>query len=681
MDRSLATWVFPAACVLALAMVVGAYSNSFQNSFHFDDNHVIESNLYLRSLKNIPRFFRDASTYSSNPVNAQYRPLVSTTLAIDYSLGAGLKPGQFHASQLAMLVLLGIAVFLLFLRLMNLAGERWWNRWAALLAATLYAVHPTATETLNIIHVRTELLSTLGVAGSFLVYFHFPRGRRAHLYLLPMIVGALAKTPAVMFAPLFLVYLVLFEQELSLQDLLASRSWPAVRKAVGRALPALAVAGVLFLFVEGSNAPTVDMGGGTRMEYLRTQTFMWLHYGRLFFVPAGLTADSDWTLIPHWYDTRVVAGLLFVALLLRILWSTSKVPSQRPVAFGLAWFALALLPASSLFPLAEVTNDHRPFFAYIGLSLAVVWGLALLVERWSEAAPRLRSAISLGAPVLALLVVGGSAAGTYQRNAVFLTEETLWRDVAEKSPNNGRGLMNYGLAQMARARYPEAKALFDRAAVHNPGYATLEVNLGIVTGRMGQAAVAEAHFRRALQLQPGNPYAHSFYARWLAEMGRPGEAILHLRQSISLSPADLDARYQLMKLFANEGRSADLKALALATLAIAPGDPLATELLGGSGGTAMSPPAVAGVETPAGLLDTSLRLYRAGNFQGSIAAARRALELKPGYAEAHNNIAAGLASLGRWDEAIAAAREALRLRPDFPLARNNLAWAEREKGK
>lgn len=43
------------------------------------------------------------------------------------------------------------------------------------------------------------------------------------------------------------------------------------------------------------------------------------------------------------------------------------------------------------------------------------------------------------------------------------------------------------------------------------------------------------------------------------------------------------------------------------------------------------------------------------------------------------NLAAGLASLGRWDEAIAAAREALRLRPDFPLARNNLAWAEREK--
>ena len=75
-------------------------------------------------------------------------------------------------------------------------------------------------------------------------------------------------------------------------------------------------------------------------------------------------------------DQSIISIALFVALLLRVLWSSSRTPSHRPVAFGLAWFVLALLPASSIFPLAEVTNDHRPFFAYVGLSLAVVWGLA-----------------------------------------------------------------------------------------------------------------------------------------------------------------------------------------------------------------------------------------------------------------------------------------------------------------
>jgi tetratricopeptide (TPR) repeat protein len=83
----------------------------------------------------------------------------------------------------------------------------------------------------------------------------------------------------------------------------------------------------------------------------------------------------------------------------------------------------------------------------------------------------------------------------------------------------------------------------------------------------------------------------------------------------------------------------------------------------------------------ANFLNTSFRHYEAGDFQGSVDAARMALRLRPDYAEAYNNIAAGLASLKRWDEAIQAAREALRVNPDFPLARNNLAWAEAEKQK
>src|SRR5205807_2678034 len=123
-----------------------------------------------------------------------------------------------HVSQFAMLILLGAMVFLLFLRILSLAGQNWWNRYVALLAATIFSVHTTNTETMNLMHVRSELLSTMGVVGSFLMYFYLPGSRRALLYLLPMIVGALAKVPAVIFAPLFFVYVVLFEQRLSVPD-------------------------------------------------------------------------------------------------------------------------------------------------------------------------------------------------------------------------------------------------------------------------------------------------------------------------------------------------------------------------------------------------------------------------------------------------------------------------------
>lgn len=673
-------WVFAGACLIAIAVAAAAYSNSFQNSFHFDDSHVVENNLYIRSLKNVPLFFRDATTATSLPANAVYRPLVITTLALDYWIGGGLQVRQFHLSQLVMLVLLGVMLFFLFLRLLDMAKERWWSRYAALVAVALFCVHTANTETLNLIHVRSELLSVMGVVGSFLVYLYLPRSRRAHLYLLPMAVGALAKVQAVMFAPLFVVYLFLFEQGLSVSDLSASRSWRSVRAVLLKSLPALVVGLVVFVAVNAMNAPTVNYGGGNSLDYLRTQAFVWLHYGRLFLLPMGLTADTDWTLITHWYDTRVIAGLLFAAFLLRALWSSSRTPACRPVAFGIAWFGLALLPASSIVPLAEVSNEHRAFFAYVGLSLAVVWGLTLLAERWFETQPRLRPAVGPAACAVAFLLVGGNAAGTYERNKVFLTEETLWRDVTEKSPANGRGLMNYGLTQMAQGKFAEARQLFERAAVISPNYATLEINLGIVTGKLGQPAVAEAHFARALQLQPNYPAAHSFYAQWLVDQGRADEAIPRLQETIRLSPGSTGARTQLMALYARAGRTAELKALAQETLALAPDDPIARKYLN-DGGEAAVEQIGSAADTAADLLNTSLRRYQAGDFQGSIDAASKALDLRPGLAEAHNNLAASFASLRKWDAAIHAAREALRLKPDFPLARNNLAWAEAEKRK
>ena len=72
---------------LLLVALLAAYANHFHNSFHFDDAHTIVNNAAIRELRNIPLFFRDATTFSALPSNQSYRPLVSTLLAIDYRLG------------------------------------------------------------------------------------------------------------------------------------------------------------------------------------------------------------------------------------------------------------------------------------------------------------------------------------------------------------------------------------------------------------------------------------------------------------------------------------------------------------------------------------------------------------------------------------------------------------------
>ena len=51
---------------------------------------------------------------------------------------------------------------------------------------------------------------------------------------------------------------------------------------------------------------------------------------------------------------------------------------------------------------------------------------------------------------------------------VWRTDESLWRDVVEKSPHNGRGIMNYGLVFIERGDYASAIANCERAPNTKP---------------------------------------------------------------------------------------------------------------------------------------------------------------------------------------------------------------------
>ena len=82
--------------------------------------------------------------------------------------------------------------------------------------------------------------------------------------------------------------------------------------------------------------------------------------------------------------------------------------------------------------------------------------------------------------------------------------------------------------------------------------------------------------------------------------------------------------------------------------------------------------------TPDYHLARSLAEYQMGRYRESIASARRAIALRPEYAEAWNNVAAGHIALREWDLGIAAASEALRINPSLQIARNNLTFARQQ---
>jgi len=526
---------------VALFLAIGlAYANHFDNAFQFDDSHVIEENAAIRDPANVPRFFRDPATGSALPTNRDYRPLLTATFAVDYWLAGGLDPRAFHRTGLAIHLGVGALLGLLAAKILEAAAPHPANAFVAILVTGWFGLHTANAETLNYVSARSDSLSTALVLAALAVWAH-AKGRWRQLACLPLAAGMLAKASAAMAVPLLLLYELLFVEGVGLRGALARESRPALGRAVRRVAPAAVVAAACFALVIGMTPATYDPGGRSPWGYRITQPFVLLRYFWTFFLPVGLSADTDWTVLGSVADWRFAVGSAFVAGALALAVVASERKSTRPIAFGLLWFFAALLP-TSVVPLAEVTNDHRMYFAFVGLALAAGWALALWAFRHEAALRRSASARALAAAVLAA-ALAAHAVGTWRRNEVWDTRESLWLDVTRKTPGNGRGLMNYGLTQMAAGRFDVALQYFERAlSTSYADHPYLFVNLALAKQGLGREAEVEAWFLGALQRGPGFPATHYYYAKWLAEQGRLAEAGRFVDEALRQSPGYEQAR-------------------------------------------------------------------------------------------------------------------------------------------
>ena len=75
-------------------------------------------------------------------------------------------------------------------------------------------------------------------------------------------------------------------------------------------------------------------------------------------------------------------------------------------------------------------------------------------------------------------------------------------------------------------------------------------------------------------------------------------------------------------------------------------------------------------------LNLGLKYYNEGEYQRCLWTCEEALKIKPGFAEAYNNMCAAYNSMGLYDRAIIACEKCLKFRPDFQIAKNNLKWAK-----
>lgn len=661
-----------------IILLTVVYLNHFDNSFQFDDHHTIVGNFYIRSISNIPKFFADATTTTSM-AGPQYRPLIATVTAIEYWLAGGPHTTWFHIVAFSFFVAQLILMFFFYRQIFNFSKVQPHNDVLALMAVAFYGFHPVIAETVNYLIQQADLISTLLVVLSFVLYQRYESTRFKGWYLVPVVLACLTKPTGVMAAPLFVAFH--FFRDQAIRNPKSDSFVAIVVQMLKKSISVLITSAALFVLISVLTPSTYTPGGSSRLYYAISQPFVILDYVSMLFVPVGLSADTDWTLVTSINDPRLPIGLLFLLVSAAIVFWASRDRRHFPIAFGLSWFFITLIPTSSVIPLAEVKNDHRMFFPFVGLIPCVFWYIDMMLgDRLRAATVRTQQKWWL----LAAAVILVFSYRTYLRNEVWDTEESLWHDVTIQSPGNGRALMNYGLTKLSKGELVAAKEYFERAQKLIPYYHKLLINLGIVYGQLGDSGKADYYFIRAIQTAPAISEPKLYYARYLLQVANaPARAKVYFDQVPIDSQLTGEMRVVGFKIYAAVGDRQKLSALVNDTLSIDPKDSAALAYKEALDSNATFSDIELDIEarslkTADAFVNLSLKAFNQGKMEKVIEFADKAIEINSKSASAYNNKAAALVSLQRLVEGQQAAQMALSIDPNLQIAKNNLADVTRK---
>jgi len=651
------------ALVLCALLAAFAYASSLDNDFALDDGHSIQSNPWIRSLAHVPRYFVDAATFSTLRTNVDYRPLLQTSYAVNYAI-SGYDVRGFRIANLLIHVVVSLSIFLLGRRLFGsrapfalpglspAAGDA-----ASLAAAVLFAVHPVGSGCVNYISARSSGLTAALVLPAVVAYLRAlaappARGMRI-VALLLFALAMLTKVEAVSLLPVLVLADLLLDpakQQTSLPRRLLDRAtwW--------RLLPfAIVAVALLALWSSQTGLDDSSTRAGAAMTpwvYLLTQLRAWWYYVGLVAAPLDLVADyPSYPLSRSLLEPRVLLALGgWIAVVGLALAAVRRAPALT--FLGLCFF-LYLLPHSSIVPLAEPVNEHRPYLPLTGVFLLGTAALAATVWRLAT-----RPAVVM-ALLVALLVVPLTAL-TRERNLDWRDAETLWGDTVKKAPDSPRGQMNYGLALMRKGRYADAEARFREATRLGPAYALAFTNLGIVLAAQGKDGEARTAFDRAVALTPASDAPYYWRARFRATRGDLAGAITDLESSAARSAAPYREWAALGVLLRAGGRDADAAAYEQRAAAIDPAG-LAREQGEITALLATAPPAPA--PSAVAVMNDGVERMRRGEYVAAEERFRRAQEMAPGYDLATTNLAIVQAAQGRHDEARASHARAIEQAP------------------
>ena len=557
--------------VIALSiLILSIYSNSFDCSWHFDDepNITDNPNLHLKELtwQNLKR-----ALYSdrNNPA-FPYRPVACLTFALNHYFG-GINVFGYHLVNLLIHMISSIFLLLFIYHTLNLPSLRAkyapQSYFIALLATTLWAINPVQTQAVT--YIVQRMASMAGMFYIMSMYFYLrarttdTKPKKILLFIACFISFLMAlgsKENAAMLPLSIFLYEILIFQQIAKQNF---RKYGMLLLILSGAILVLGFAyiyikgGYVFSFLDGyRNRPF------TLAQRLLTEPRILVFYITLFLypVPNRLSIAHSVHVSTSLFDP--IWTLLSILFILGTIGYAVYLAKKRPLfSFCILFFFLNHAIESTIFGL-ELAFEHRNYIPSMFFFLPITIGFACLLELY-EKKRAMKSIISIFI-VLLLIGLGNS---TFMRNFVWKNDKTLWTDAVEKAPNKfrphhnlGTYYQNHGNKDMAILEYQTAlekpasdrldetfvtyynlgqvysdlkdyeKALsyYYKALSTNPRYPPIYNNIAGILDRQGKYELSRTYLLDALRLQPSSTLANFNLGLHYLRKKQPDKAIYHL---------------------------------------------------------------------------------------------------------------------------------------------------------
>ena len=536
-------WDKPGVLEIVLACVsLLAFVGTLAFDFVYDDREQILQNPFITAWKYLPHdFTSDSWAQSAGHQIKYYRPAVVSWMRMNYSL-AGTEPWAWHLSTVLAHVLATVLVFKLAMRLLQ-------NRWQALIAGLIFAVHPVHVESVAWVCGAADPLLAVFFLGSLLCYLNWRDHRSPAWMAASLVLGLLAmlaKEPGVALPAVVFAYAWIFAE---VPDG-APGADRRLRAAVASAAPFLLVFAAYFV-LRHIALRTASPVAASNATALLTVPGLLLFYLRIAAWPVGLTVFYDRSFVGHATFGGVWLPLLVLALLAAVFLLFAARSRQRRVElFSLALALLTLFPVLWVrwFPSDDFVHDRYLYLPLAGIAMLFA---TIIVHLGGRPMPGWVAPVRQIVVVCAVVVVLLGETLWLQRS--WKDDFALWSHCYRTAPHNQRVLNNLASAMGERGDYQNAIRLFLEILQRNPNDERALGNLGYTFYRMGDLQKAEQTLGRAVQLDPSD--AHSLLYLGVAhfKLGLLAPAEEELKQAIALSPETRGAHLALSFVLERQG--------------------------------------------------------------------------------------------------------------------------------